>query len=123
MSNERFERLSHVAVTQVPGRFGAAKHRSVIFFCIPYQPGILLGKKEIVRRNTSITTRIVGSASSQFHQLTYHFVLARLSKTKTRGIAIGLTVLAEMIEAGIAITGTFCCFGIHLSEVAKHSFN
>jgi hypothetical protein len=28
-----------------------------------------------------------------------------------------------MIEAGVAIARSFCCFGIYLREVSKHSFN
>ena len=76
MSDERFERFSHVAVTEVPGRYAAAKHGAVIFFRVLYQAGILLGEKEIVCRNAPITTRIVGSASSQFDQLTDHFLFA-----------------------------------------------
>jgi len=91
----------HVAIPQIPSIHSAPKHGPVIFFCIADESGILLGGEELVLGDVSIPMQVFIGAALQINELLDHLPLAGLRHTETRGIAVRLFVLAEVIEAGV----------------------
>ena len=76
MTIERFERLEHVAVAQVPGGHAPAKHGAVVLFRVLDQPRVLLGEKQLVLGYASVHARVFASLALQLDQLFEHLPLA-----------------------------------------------
>ena len=117
------ERLGHVAVAQVPGLDAPAKHHPVILFCVLHQPCVLKGCEELVARDAPVAARVVGGAAAQLDELSYDFALTRFGHAEGRRVAVGLRVLAEVLEAGVAITRPLRRFGINLVQIAEHGLD
>ena len=46
-----------------------------------------------------------------------------MSKSETGGVAVRLSILAEVLEAAVSITGTPGCLRIDFVEVLQHGLN
>lgn len=67
-----------------------------------------------------IAARVLAGALCEFYKLGHDFVFARLRDAEGSRIAIRLRVLAELVEASIAIARTLRGVGIDLVEVGEH---
>ena len=123
MGHQRFQRLGHVPVTEIPGRNTTAEHGAVIRLRVLRQPRILRRKEVLVLGHAPIAPGEIGGAPLQLDQLPHRFVLARLGEAERRGIAVDLGVVAEVIEAGVAGAGANRALGVDLVEVAEHGLD
>ena len=119
---ERVERLDHVAVAQVPRRDVAAEHRAVVALGVLHQPRVLLGVEDVVLGERAARSPLLGGAPAQLDRA------ARPPPPRTAassprpvGIAVGLAVLAEVVEAGVALAArAAAASGSTSVEVAEH---
>src|SRR5260370_38758868 len=62
MSRERMERLRHVPISQIPGVHSTLEHPAIILLGILDQPGVLLGRKELVLGDHAVPMDVFVSA-------------------------------------------------------------
>jgi hypothetical protein len=66
---QRFERLHHMRVAQIPGLIATFEHRSVVLLGIPHQSRVLLRKEVLVRGDPAVAGRVLGGPTPQVDQL------------------------------------------------------
>src|SRR5256714_9334751 len=98
MSREGMQCLSHVAITQIPGRRSAPEHGTIVFLGIANQPGVELGREKLVFGNVPVPVHVLVRPALQFRELLNHFLLAGRRGAKSGCIAVSLFVLSVMIE-------------------------
>ena len=87
---------------------------------ILHQKGVLLDKEIFVLRDASIAGCVFRGAAAQVRQLVHHLLFARFRQSEACRVPVGLRVVAEVIEAGIAGAGPAGSLGVHLAEVAEN---
>ena len=65
IGDQRFERLDHMPVAQIPGRHVRQEHRPGVRFRVPDQTRVLLGVEEFVPRDSPVALRVGGRAPLQ----------------------------------------------------------
>ncbi len=118
--SQRIECLRHMAIAQVPGVHTALKHRAVILFSVLDQPCVLFRGEELILGDLPVPMHILVGSPLQILKLLHHIFLTGLREIESGGIAVGLLVLAKMIEAGVAITGPPGSFGIDFVQISNH---
>src|SRR5260221_12012750 len=101
ISDKRVERLSHVAVAQVPGRHLLEEHRPIVRFGVLHHAGVLLRIEELVFRRATIMPCMLCGPALQLPELADDFVLARFGEAGAGDQAVDLSILAEVVEARI----------------------
>ena len=119
MGHERVQRIGHVGVSQVPRRDAPLKHGAVILLGVEDEARVLLGLEIIVLRHPSVPGGVLGGAAAELHELRHHLLFAGLAESESRRIAVGLHVLPEMVEAGVALPGPPRGGGVHGVEVTE----
>src|SRR5687767_4078082 len=102
-----------MAIAQIPGGDSTAKHQTIIFLGILDEPRILFRKKKLVFGDVTVSPGIFDGSRTELRKLLDNLILTRRGQPKARRVTVRLRVLAEMIEAGITITGATRAFGIH----------
>ena len=118
--SQRFQRLGHMGVPQIPGGNSFVKHRAVILLGILHQASILFRKEECIPGDAAIAVCQIGSASAHFRPLANNFILAALAQTEAGGITVCLSIFAEVVEAGIAIPRTSRSLRIDFVQEIQH---
>ena len=101
--DQLLERLRHVAVAQVPRRDPAAEHRAVVLLGVHDQPRVLLGVEVLVLGDAAVAARVLAGARCSSMSWLDHLVFARLAEVEASGVAVRLRVLAEVLEARVAL--------------------
>src|SRR5438067_3081074 len=120
MRRERMQGLCHMTIAQIPGTHAVLEHAAIVFFRVLHEAGILFSGKEIIFRDLPVAVHIFVCALVQFAELLYDFFLTGLGNIEFRDLAIGLLVLAKMIETGIAIASSPRGFRVYFRKVANH---
>ena len=117
MVEQTFQSRHHVPVADVPGFRAASEHRAVVGFSVADDPRVLFGDEVLVGGDASVALRVFCRPPSQIDELLHDFVFARAFDVQTGGVAVPLHVLAEGIEAGVALTSPLRRMRIDLVEV------
>ena len=76
MLDDRFQRLDHVRVAQVPRRRAAVEHRAVVALRVGDEACVLLGGEEVVVPARAAARRVLVGAVAQLRELPRDVVLA-----------------------------------------------
>ena len=82
--DEGFQRLGHVLVAKVPGRYFTAIHGAVILLGIANQPGVLLGVEVLVFRDLAILPGVFRGISPQLDELSNYLGFTGVPQTEAR---------------------------------------
>ena len=110
-------------IASVPGFHAATKHRTVIFFGVFHEPSVLLGEEEFVVGDAAVAARVRNGTLLQLDQLPEHFFLAGFGEAERCSIAVRLRVLAEMIEARVAVARPPGCVRVDLVQISQHGLH
>ena len=114
------ERFRHVAVAEIPRRMAATKHRAVVLLGVVYQACVLLGGEVLVTRAASIALCVVERPRAKLDERVHGVLLAGLGGAGRSSVTVGLTVLAEVLEARIPVPRPPRRFGIDAVEIRQH---
>ena len=115
---EQLQRFGHVLVAHVPRVGAAAEHRPVVGLGVVDHAGVLLRIEELVAGQPVAERQPIGGASAQLGQLLQHAALAVGPQAEGDGVAVGLRLVGQVVEAGIARAGTLRRFRIDAVEIA-----
>ena len=117
--DERLERLGHVAVAQVPGR-DAARGTSRGSTPRRSRPGARSARRRrTVLVESPVAARELGGPLLQLDELLDDLLLARLGAAEAGLVAVDLGVVAEVVEAGVALAGALRRLGVDSLQVAR----
>ena len=114
---QRVERVDHVLVPQVPGRHPAPEHRAVVLLRRLDRPGILLGVEQLVLGEQPVTPGVLHGVTLEVDELVDRLPFAGVAGPECCLVAVRLRVLAEVVEAGVALPCAGRSGGIHRFEV------
>src|SRR5918995_3998857 len=118
--DKSFQCLRHVAIAEIPGVHPAAEHGPVVLLGVPDQPGILLGVEQLVLRHSAVALRQRSSISLNLEQLLHRLIFARPCYSEFSGVAVRLRILAECVEAAVAIAGPRRRLRVYLLQKADY---
>ena len=117
MLDKRIERARHVPVTEIPRRDLRSVHLLVVLLGVAHEPGVLLGKEELVVGDPTVTTEIGVGPPSQLDQLGHDLVLARDRTREREPVSVRLALTTDVVEAGVAVSGPARLVGIDTIQV------
>src|ERR1051326_3511698 len=100
-------------VAEIPSIYSSLEHSAIVFLRVSHQPRVLLGREKFVLRRVAVSMHVLIRALLQINKLVDDFFLAGLRQIESGGIAVGLFVFAEVIEAGITEPSAPCSRGIY----------
>src|SRR6478752_9586432 len=103
MLHQAMQRVCHMGIAEVPRRNPPAKHGTIVFLGIFYEPRVLFCEKEGIPHHPAVTVRKVGSAPSHLQPLFQRLVFTGFTQAEAGGIAVGLRVLTKLLETSVTM--------------------